>query len=416
MDVDNIEQPEWLRIMQNGTLGEARTKAFLLERFWVLERSVDINGADFIIQPRILKKDLFNTTPVNFGVVQVKYYESKSTTQYIPVDYFFSEKNEPRKDFFVILSTGKEDNSKMYFLTAEDIYNDFPTAIKKTCKVAKLTGRDVLIDKYVITSKTQCLNRIEHILHQATFENNRKFLSKFILFPDYSIESIDVEYTESIPNGYGDIPNAFCKLKDELESISSYLDDIYSDIYKIISEQNPLIVLDLIQDYKEKFEDVETKNRRFLSEYYERDFSSAIEYHDVIYKLLKRDGLLDYIKSNQENLFQIVSKVINEKSWTYDTVLELHIQLCKNAFEIDSISCTQRKLSHDKINEISMRHFYKNVKWINDMNFSCLYPVKRWDFTNETSKKSFFTILNSEIFNQLINKKYEEELKSNSYK
>ena len=31
--------------MQNGALGEARTKAFLLDRFWILERSVDIHGA-----------------------------------------------------------------------------------------------------------------------------------------------------------------------------------------------------------------------------------------------------------------------------------------------------------------------------------------------------------------------------------
>lgn len=36
--------------MENGTVGEARTRSFLIDRFWVLlERSVDTDGADFLI-------------------------------------------------------------------------------------------------------------------------------------------------------------------------------------------------------------------------------------------------------------------------------------------------------------------------------------------------------------------------------
>jgi hypothetical protein len=50
----NTDQPVWLKVMEHGAAGEARTKAFLLDRFWVLERSVDIDGADFLIQPRSL--------------------------------------------------------------------------------------------------------------------------------------------------------------------------------------------------------------------------------------------------------------------------------------------------------------------------------------------------------------------------
>ena len=37
--------PAWLTAAQNGAVGEARTKALLLDRFWVLERSVDVEGA-----------------------------------------------------------------------------------------------------------------------------------------------------------------------------------------------------------------------------------------------------------------------------------------------------------------------------------------------------------------------------------
>ena len=39
-----------LKSMENGSIGEARTKELLIDRFWILERSVDVQGADFIIQ------------------------------------------------------------------------------------------------------------------------------------------------------------------------------------------------------------------------------------------------------------------------------------------------------------------------------------------------------------------------------
>jgi hypothetical protein len=44
------KRPAWLTSQENGVVGEARTRAFLVDRFWVLERSVDIEGADFLIQ------------------------------------------------------------------------------------------------------------------------------------------------------------------------------------------------------------------------------------------------------------------------------------------------------------------------------------------------------------------------------
>ena len=39
------ESTPWLKAMENGALGEARARAFLMDRFWVLERSGDVQGA-----------------------------------------------------------------------------------------------------------------------------------------------------------------------------------------------------------------------------------------------------------------------------------------------------------------------------------------------------------------------------------
>ena len=69
----------WLKSMENGALGEARAKAFLLERFWILERSVDIEGADYLIQRKITSQNFMDETPPNLGVVQVKYIQDGKT-------------------------------------------------------------------------------------------------------------------------------------------------------------------------------------------------------------------------------------------------------------------------------------------------------------------------------------------------
>jgi hypothetical protein len=45
----DVGRPTWLKLVEHGSIGEARTPAFLLDRFWVLERSVDIDRADFLI-------------------------------------------------------------------------------------------------------------------------------------------------------------------------------------------------------------------------------------------------------------------------------------------------------------------------------------------------------------------------------
>ena len=125
-EIMQFENPAWLKRMENGTIGETRTKAFLLDRFWVLERSVDIEGADFLIQQRILRENLYDRSPPRFGIVQVKYYESAATTQYVPIEYFYDqEKNRIRNEFFLIVHTGKEDNWNMFYISAEELNNSF---------------------------------------------------------------------------------------------------------------------------------------------------------------------------------------------------------------------------------------------------------------------------------------------------
>jgi len=73
--------------MQNGSIGEARTQAFLIDRFWVLERSVDIDGADFIIHRRITSANLLDKRPPRFGVVYAKFFAGPKTSHHIYKQY-----------------------------------------------------------------------------------------------------------------------------------------------------------------------------------------------------------------------------------------------------------------------------------------------------------------------------------------
>ena len=101
----NGGHPPWLKAMQNSAIEEARAKAFLLDRFWVLERSADIDGVDFIILRRITGKNILDRQALRFGVVQVKFFGTITTTHYVHKECVVDENGEPRDKFFPLAHT-----------------------------------------------------------------------------------------------------------------------------------------------------------------------------------------------------------------------------------------------------------------------------------------------------------------------
>ena len=114
-------QPVWVKIAQNGAIGEARTRSFLLDRFWILERSIDIHGADFIIQRRLTNRNILDRNAPKLGVVQAKFISTSSTYHYIHSEYVVDKDELPREEFFLIIHTGNEEIQQMYFLTTKEI-------------------------------------------------------------------------------------------------------------------------------------------------------------------------------------------------------------------------------------------------------------------------------------------------------
>ena len=181
---ESCKKPTWLTIMENGSIGEARTKALLLDRFWVLERSVDIEGADFIVQRRAIGHKL-NSSRALFGLVQAKFLQDANTKVYISPDYLLDERNQARDSFFLIAHTGIEDGQSLYFLTAQQVIDDFkPVAAGlKHAHKYKLEGAALLLKKYEL-SRSHILGKIEQALDEADALKNRQYFKPYVPVPD----------------------------------------------------------------------------------------------------------------------------------------------------------------------------------------------------------------------------------------
>ena len=229
--------PPWLKAMQNGSLGEARAKAFLMDRFWILERSVDIEGADLIIQRRLTNRNLLDTTPPKLGFVQVKFFESDKTTQYIPTVYITDSEGKLREDFFILFHTGFEENSKIYFLTSDVVNSDFEIVEVDGMKKYRIYGTKILnSEKYLVKSKSNTLNRIENNLVFADFKKNREFISWKLPNVVSDTSAILPYYKENLENHWGNIPDEFQRIKNYALKSMYELEEIYLKLKEIVDD------------------------------------------------------------------------------------------------------------------------------------------------------------------------------------
>ena len=110
---------------ENGSKGEIRTEAILVDDFWVSRRNVDAHGADFIVQPKPQSVDelwKMRNEPVVQAIVQAKYV--KDSKPKIHRRYIETAEG-PRNDFFLFVHKGDSDESRVYFYTAKDIVSKF---------------------------------------------------------------------------------------------------------------------------------------------------------------------------------------------------------------------------------------------------------------------------------------------------
>jgi len=287
--VHSEARPSWLVRQENGAVAEARSRAFLMDRFWVLERSVDVDGADLIVQRRLTQRSLLDRTPPRLGFIQTKFYENASTTQYIHREYVVDPESKPRAEFFTVCHTGIEDNFKMFLLSAEEISRGFRLTgedhSKPNCFV--LPGRDVLVQQFEIIDRCNALDQIERALLNADFYKNRAFASWALPSTKTELPPILPMYQEQIDNWWGDIPTQFDHVREQARKASGEFQYALSRLQEIQESQDPEQVVGIAEELQGEW----GPSVNALRDIYNEDFHKVVQLHKKRYQQLTEAGL-----------------------------------------------------------------------------------------------------------------------------
>lgn len=278
--------PVWLKSIQNGSIGEIRTKSFLMDRFWILERSVDIHGADFLIQRRLYGANILDQDVPRFGVVQAKFSQDEKTLHRIKKEYILDKDGNPHIEFFVLIHTGDEEEQKMFLLTAKDISKDFPINADNKYEVR---SRTVFVSpKYRITSRRESLNRMEISIQCAEFYKNRSFIFSGLASSNPDFDAILPEFKENIGDDWSaDIPALFKERKKEAFAAMLQIEEIHSLLKGFAESIDPIEACSIAQTL-----DREGRSIR-LPEIFSMDFYYDSKNFKEMVHNLRDDGALD---------------------------------------------------------------------------------------------------------------------------
>jgi len=238
----------WLKAMENGGLGEARAKAFLMDRFWVLERSVDVEGADYLVQRRLTAQNFMDRDPPRLGIVQVKFIQDGNTSISIHKSYVCDAKGTPYNEFFLLVFTGREDSEKCYLLSSAEILKEFRERIDGERTLLSVKGsRLMATSNYEVVQKRRALDRIEHALVNADFMSNRRFLSSSS-YIEISPDQIDADLLVPLDNQYGDIRKIFFEEKKKLQSTLYDIEEVVEAMQKMLRTTDPEEALRVYED------------------------------------------------------------------------------------------------------------------------------------------------------------------------
>lgn len=242
------EAAPWLKAMENGGLGEARAKAFLMDRFWVLERSVDVEGADYLVQRRLTQQNFMDRDPPRLGVVQVKFIQDGGTSISIHKSYVCDDKGSPYNEFFLLVFSGREDNEKSYLLSAKDILGTFREVVDGARTLLRLGGTKLLANSnFEVTRRGLALDRIEHALRNADFLANRRFLGS-TSYVKISSDHIDEDYLKPLGNSYGNLQKEFFACKQKLQSALFEVDEVADAMRRILASTDPIEAFRVYED------------------------------------------------------------------------------------------------------------------------------------------------------------------------
>lgn len=337
--------PSWLKSMQNGSIGEMRTKAFLIDRFWILERSVDIHGADFIIQRRLYGENILDTEPPRFGKIQAKFSQDENTYHYINKRYILDSENKPRKELFVIINTGNEKGHRMFLLSADDILSDF--YLDKDNYKFIIPSKKVFSSAYEVLDNKKSLDRIENSIKCAEFYKNRNFLFTNLSSVERSFDNILPEYKIDIENRFDDIPRFFKEQKQRAFNTILELEKAHESLKEFVESPDPIDASSVAEEIDSIF-----GQEISLPDIFNADFYYTSKYHKGIIDDMRSDSILEnYISMRKSIVEEIESFFISYPSndVSKSDVHKIHIVYNPVKLTFESIINSIKRISEGEI-------------------------------------------------------------------
>lgn len=341
--IDSMEKNKisyGIKRADNGSIGEARTKSFLIDRFWILERSVDMEGADFIIQRKLTEKSILDTDPPRFGIIQAKFSQDHRTQHEIKKQYVIDKDQNPHYEFFLIVNVGFEELQQMCLLSANDIIENFDVSSDEKYKIS--TSK--IIDLFRIKSKKDALDYIENGIQCAEFYKNRTLIFNELhpIEPDF--DAIHPDYKKDIEYNDGNIPELFKEYKEEAYSFVCKLEKMHAILLKFIQEMNPVESCYFAEEFNHY-----VRNGMNAPQIFDKGFFYKSKRYIQQINFLRNDGILEdflllkNIIRTQINDFLILNKdVIDLKS-------RLIVLITYNSKDFSSLKISNELISEENI-------------------------------------------------------------------
>ena len=327
--------------MQNGSIGEARTKSFLIDRFWILERSVDIHGADFLIQRRLHEKNILDLEPPRFGVVQSKFSQDRKTYHYVNKKWILNENSEPQLEFFVMIHTGEEEHRSTFLLTSRDILEDFTINNANTFVIS--SKKVFESPKYKIKSRKNSLDRIENSIQCAEFYKNRFFIASRLPSLNPNFDAILPEYKENIEHWSGNIPELFKHQKQDAFDTLLTIDKIHELLKSFIECLDPIEACYIAEKFYHDF-----GGSIRLPEVFNKDFYYGARNFKEMVDSLRNDGILDNYISLRKYLSDEINlyfKSYSNKDIDKNTIHKIELRYDPITFEYRGLSNSMHIIS-----------------------------------------------------------------------
>lgn len=326
--MSNLKQTNGIKRAHNGAIGESRTKSFLMDRFWILERSVDIEGADFIIQRKLQGHSILDNKPPRFGIIQSKFSQDEQTSHKLNRDYVVDKSGKPYMEFFLIVNIGYEDSQKMCLLSAKDIIDNF----KPNESNRYLISTKKAIQDFLIINKKQSLDYIESSVQCAEFYKNRTYVFSELNSVKPDLNAIHPDFTRDVDYTDGNIPDLFREQKVEAYDFILEIEKIHAQLLSFVQEINPIESCSIAEIFNNYFGG-EIKIPQIFNENF---YYKAKGYFEQI-NYLKDDRILDNYLSLKELIRNNVNDFLTSNICKVDLTSQHIISIKYNPIDLSDL-------------------------------------------------------------------------------